>query len=179
MKIIVAVAIIIICCAPSHAGDMWLTTGGGVGSEGLAWCTNGSMQIGEHALLSLRGAGSWNLDVVNDDNGFLFDQPSFRPGVSDFGFLIGWVNTTQPQRNSISFSVGIGSTTITEKGDLNERSYLTFFGAGWTKEQQTTTGFLLQSQLFAKKFGFQAFADFNPVRSFGGIVLSYRFLRSH
>ena len=157
---------------PLPAGEAWSALGGGVGSYGLALYASGSLQVGRHGLISVRWAGTSDLDQVNDA-GF-FSGESFCEGAYDIGILLGWVIINDQKRSSISASVGVGRATITERGDWIDNW---LFPGYWDKEQQTTTGFLLQSQLFVKRFGIQAFADFNSVRSFAGMVVSFRFLR--
>ncbi|MBU8934148.1 MAG: hypothetical protein KOO62_09080 [candidate division Zixibacteria bacterium] len=175
MKTFIAIAIFIMSWQPLQAGDFWLAFGAGVGSEGLAGHANGSLQLGSHGLVSIRWAESRELGGVNDSDDGLFSGPSFRRGANDFGILFGWVKVDKQQKSSLSVSAGVGSVTVTQKGEWIDNW---IFPDQWDKEVSTTTGFLLQGQLFRGKWGFQAFADFNSIKSFGGVVVSMRLLVS-
>ena len=170
MKTLIALAIIVTCCQPLSAGDIWMGCGGGFGSEGFAATVNGSVQIGSHGLIGVRWLESWQLDRINDDG--WFSGESFNEGAGDVGLLVGLVRTDSQRKNLISVSVGFGSVTVTRKGEWDDGGW--FESAHWDKAQVTTTGLLLQSQVFFGKFGILTFADFNSAASFGGVVFSWR-----
>ena len=172
MRTVIAIAIFVMSWQPILAGEVWTALGVGMGSDGLAGCASGSLQVGRHGLISMRWVGTSELNAVNKGDGF-FGGENFYPGAYDYGILLGWVAINDRERSSVSASVGIGQATITEKGRWVDNW---IFPDHWDKVERSATAILLQGQWFVKKFGLQVFADFNSVRSFGGMVVSLRFL---
>jgi hypothetical protein len=171
MKTIITLVVLLAGCQPLLAGDAWMAGGLGFGSEGIAGSLTGSFQVGRFGLFSARFLQIQQLDQVNggDNHG----GEAFSPGASDIGILVGWAHT-DPVRNSVlSLSAGIGSATIIERGEWKDNW---IFDDYWDKVQKSATGLLLQGEMFVNKYGVQVYADINSIRSFGGVVVSWRFL---
>jgi len=174
MKTIITFVLVLLSSPSLSADDFWLAAGGGGATKGLAIYGGLSLQIQRHILFGLRGVKTTDLSTVNEGRDGWFDGPEFSEAASDYGFLLGWIIAQDKEQKSIfTTSLGIGVVTVTERG----RRVNNWLGPDyWAKEQNSATGLALESQIFFRKFGFVAFANVNSLESFGGLVVSWRFL---
>lgn len=175
MKAIITIVLVLLSSPSLFANDFWLAAGGGGGTKGFAFYGGVSLQVQRHILLSMRGVETTDLSAVNDGRDGWFDGPEFSEKAGDYGFLLGWVIAQNSEQKSIfTTSMGIGVVTVTERG----KRVNNWLGPDyWAKEQSSTTGLAMESQMFFGKFGCVAFANVNSLESFGGLVVSWRFLK--
>jgi len=168
------IVLILISHTPSDASDRWLSVGVGAGSLGLAGMACGSLQLSPHTLISARYSMVNESKTINENDDFFSGGEQFKPGVADFGVLFGYLRSIDSSKATLTVSVGLGQATVTTRGEFLENDWI--FRNYWAKKVSRTTAVLLQAQLFGRKWGVQAFGDFNSIFSFGGMVISYRFL---
>ena len=139
----------VVAAAPDR-DHAWLGLGLGVGSEDFAGSANLSYQHGVH-LLSLRYSGTTGL---------------FEDGFQDVALLYGRATSAQDSPYRVGVGLGIGLVDgCTGGGVLSS-----------CEEQGTVVGLPIEAHLTwlpSKVIGIAlyGFADFNRVRSFGGITV--------
>jgi len=174
MKPLVLIIILMLCCSGTNTNDFWVSGGLGVGSRDLAELAGFSLQLTRHVLLSGRWCKTHALTKYNDD-GWFFSSDGFSPSADDFGMLLGWMTKNAQRKNTLSFSIGVGSTTIVDRGEWRDNW---FFPDEWERVERNATGLLLQGQFYHKNYGVQFFANKNRWSDFGGVVISWRTLHS-
>lgn len=174
MKRVFLFMVICLIAVRADAGKIWLGAGLGGGSEGMAATFNFSGQVDNKWLFGMRFVRMSELSRVNENSGW-FGGEEFSPSVSDGGILFGRILNDNTDSMIIALSIGVGTVNIVEKGEWVD-SWL--FKDHWGKISSTTAGFLFQGEFEFKKITVLGFADFNSIKSFGGISLSYKLFTS-